>query len=71
MLCFSGEIYRDMERPIEAVVALERGIKLHEAASDRQDKIPSLSKRLSMSSMVTTASWAHERTAVMLILAEE
>ena len=38
VLCFLGEIYRDMERPAEAIEALARGIKLHEAASELEDE---------------------------------
>ncbi len=34
MLCFLGEIYRDLEKPAEAIEALDRGIRLHEVASD-------------------------------------
>ena len=27
---FLGELYRDLERPDEAIIALDEGIKLHE-----------------------------------------
>ena len=34
VLCFLGEIYRDLEQPAEAVAALDRGIRLHEMTSE-------------------------------------
>lgn len=36
VLCFLGELYRDMEMPSEAIEALDKGIRLHEIASERQ-----------------------------------
>lgn len=30
MLCFLGELYRDLEQPEDAIDALDRAIRLHE-----------------------------------------
>lgn len=37
VLCFLGEIYRDMEQPADAIHALDRGIRLHERATENED----------------------------------
>ena len=72
MLCFLGELYRDMEQSAEAIDALDRGIRLHEVASDQI-----ATGKVSAPAMVSGVSafgadqLGLERTSVMIILAEE
>ena len=36
VLCFLGEIYKDLEQPAEAVNALDKAIRLHEVVCERE-----------------------------------
>ena len=36
VLCFLGEIYKDLEQPEDAVDALDRAIRLHEVICERE-----------------------------------
>ena len=71
-LCFLGEIYRDLEKPAEAIEALDRGIRLHELASDEiaTGKV-SAPRMVSGVSTFGADQLGLERTSVMIILAEE
>ena len=71
VLCFLGEIYKDLEQPEDAVDALDRAIRLHEVICERE----STSNSSAMVSGVPMAGRMDqltlERTNIMKILAEE
>ena len=71
VLCFLGEIYKDLDQPEEAVDALDRAIKLHEVVCERESNQRSSAQVSGVPMAVRMNQLTLERTNIMKILAEE
>lgn len=73
VLCFLGEIYRDLEMSTEAIDALDRGIRLMEKVQEESPLMASnnMNNMSQVSGVPLVNQMALERTGIMKILAEE
>ena len=71
MLCFLGELYRDLEQPEEAIDALDRAIRLHEIVCETNPQQAAATQFVSGCLTVGIDQLTLERTSTMKTLAEE